>query len=340
MRNVGRVNIKAPGLFMTVLGVITGSIFIAATITPGPGFIRYSQWASALVQSTPDPFESSTLSPTGFPLFHWYPGTGLFLALPTILSGGAVNLEPSARLASSTAILLTLASVASLLYKIARKRLGLLLLGMLLLLVATNTGYYIRLLGSELFAFALVASVTWLAWFPKKVGNLELAGVSALASLLMTVRPQSIIMASPAMVLGLLRWAGGRPRPQLAWVFLYFGAPVVLGLLVVFQFNQWMTGEWTRSPLYFGNGEFSSVDLSARYIGLVLFDPGSGALRYTPFVALGLCASLVPILDCRLDKPYRAFYIVSLLAGLAQIWMISGFYAWSGGARGFGSRYL
>jgi len=331
---------KSPGLFMTVLGLIAGSILIAATLQRGSGLGAYLPWASALVQGTPEPLESPTLSPTGFPLLHHYLGTGLFLALPTLLSGGGVNLERSARFAALAAILLTLACCASLLYQIAKKRVGLLLFGLSLLLVATNTGYYLGLLGSELFALALVASVVWLAWVPKEIRNLELAGLSALASLLMIVRPQSIIMASPAIVLGLLRWAGGRSKSQLAWAFLYFGAPLTLGFLIVLQFNHWMTGECTRSPLYFGNDEFRSVDLSARYIFLVLFDPRAGALRYTPFIALGLCASLVPILDRRLDKPYRVFYIVALLAELAQIWMISGFYAWSGGVQGFGSRYL
>ena len=325
---------------MTVLGLIAGSMLIAATLQRGPGMGAYLPWASALVQGTPAPLHSPTLSPTGFPLRHHYLGTGLFLALPTLLSGGGVNVERSARFAASAAILLTLACCASLLYQIAKKRVGLLLFGLSLLLVATNTGYYLRLIGSELFALALVAAVVWLAWVPKEIGNSELAGLSALASLLMIVRPQAIIMASPAIVLGLLRWAGERSKPQLAWAFLYFGAPLTLGCFVMLQFNHWMTGDWTRSPLYFGNDEFRSIDLSARYIYLVLFDPRSGALCYTPFIALGLCASLVPILDRRLDKPYRVFYIVALLAELAQCWMISGFYAWSGGVQGFGSRYL
>lgn len=325
---------------MTVLGLVAGSILVAASLRVGPGYGAYLPWASALVQGTPDPLESVTLSPTGFPLFHWYPGTGVFLALPTLVSGGAVNLEQSARLAASIAIILTLACSASLLYETAGKRVGLLLLGMSLLLVATNTGYYISLLGAELFALALVASMIWLAWIPKKIGNLELAGLSALAGLLVTVRPQSIIMASPAMALGLLRWASGRPRPQLAWAFLYFGLPLALGFLVVLQVNHWMTGEWTRAAYYFGNDQFKSAALSAPYIGLVLFDPEAGVLRRTPFVALGLCASLVPTLDRRLEKSYRAFYLVSLLAGLTQIWIISGWYGWAGGAWIFGSRFL
>jgi hypothetical protein len=331
---------RVPGLFMAVLGLMAGSMLIAATLERGPGLGAYLPWAAALVQGTPDPLETVTLSPTGFPLFHWYPGTGVFLALPTLLSRGAVNVEQAARLAALVAIFLALACSASLLYEIARKRVGLLLLGMSLLLVATNTGYYIRLLGAELFVLALVASMVWLAWVPKKIGNLELAGLGALAGLFMTVRPQSIIMASPAMVLGLLRWASGRPRPQLAWAFLDFGVPVALGFLVVLQLNYWMTGEWTHSPYSFGNDRFNSVDLSAPYLGLVLLDHEAGVLRRTPFIALGLCASLVHILDRRLDKSYRAFYLVSLLAGLTQIWMISGFYGWAGGAWIFGSRYL
>jgi hypothetical protein len=186
----------------------------------------------------------------------------------------------------------------------------------------------------------LVASATWLAWTPKKIGNLELASLSALASLLMTVRPQSIMMASPAMVLGLLRWAQGRRIPPLATALLYWGVPLALGLFIVFQFNYWMTGEWIRSPYYFGNEHFKSVDFSGRYIGLVLFDPAAGLLSCTPFIALGVCVSVVHILDRQLDMPYRAFHIIALLSVLAQIWVVAGFYGWSGGYWTFGSRHL
>jgi hypothetical protein len=147
-------------------------------------------------------------------------------------------------------------------------------------------------------------------------------------------------MASPAIVLGLLRWVGQQPRPPFAKAFLFFIPPVAFGLYIVFQMNYWMTGEWTASALGWGNSEFKPVDLSARYMSLVLFDQRAGALRYTPFMAVGLLASLWHIFDRTLDKPYRGFYTIALLAGLAQIWMISGFYFWSGGMRGFGSRYL
>src|SRR5262249_48217097 len=44
--------------------------------------------------------------------------------------------------------------------------------------------------------------------------------------------------------------------------------------------------------------------------------------------------------DGRLEKAYRVFYLVALLAGLAQIWLIAGCYGWAGGAWIFGSRYL
>src|SRR5439155_18717341 len=74
--------------------------------------------------------------------------------------------------------------------------------------------------------------------------------------------------------------------------------------------------------------------------GLVLFDPEAGLLRCTPFIALGLGAALVPSLDRRLAKAYRAFYLVALLAGLAQIWLIAGVYSWAGGAWRFGPRDL
>jgi hypothetical protein len=323
------------------LGLLAGALLIAATVQRGPGLGAYLPWAAALLQGTPAPLDNTiTLSPTGFPLFHWYPGTGLFLALPTFVSGGALPLGPAARLAAALAIVLTLACCAAVLYEIAGQRVGLLCLGMALLLVATNTGYYIRLLGAELFALAVVASLIGLAWLPPKLGHVELVGVSALAGLLLTVRPQASLMAAPALVLGLLRWASGRRRAQLAWAGLYGGVPVALGLLVVLQVNHWMTGEWTHSPYSFGNDQFQSVTLSAPYLRLVLFDPSAGLLRCTPFIALGLCAALVPILDRRLETAYRVFYLVALLAGLAQIWLIACSYSWAGGAWIFGSRYL
>jgi hypothetical protein len=325
---------------LTTLGLLAGALLIAATLHRGPGLGAYLPWASALVQGTPAPLDTITLAPTGFPLFQWYPGTGVFLALPTLVSGGAVPLDDSARLVASLAIVLTLAACASCLYTIARQRVGLLLLGLALLLAATNTGYYIRLLGAELFALAVVAALVWLAWIPPKIGHVELVGLSALASLLLTMRPQACLMAAPALALGLLRWGSGRPRPQLAWACLAGGGPIALGLLVVLQVHHWMTGEWTRSPYSFGNDHFQSVTLSAPYLGLVLFDPSAGLLRRTPFIALGLCAALVPILDRRLGTAYRAFYLVALLAGLAQIWVIAGSYSWAGGAWIFGSRYL
>jgi len=339
--NVSRVLYRTHALSLTVAGILAGSLLIAATLRTGPGMAgAYLPWGAALIQATPEPIRSITLSPTGFPLVHQYLGTGLFVAIPRLLSGGTLNLEESSRVAGSVAILLTLACFASLLYEITRKRIGLVLLGISLLLVATNTGYYITLLGAELFALALVTAAIWLAWTPTKIRHLHLAGLSALAALLMTVRPQSTIMVLPALVLGVLRWSQGRRISQLPKALLYGGLPLPLGVLIVFQFHYWMTGDGMSSPYSFGNHQFKSVDLSARYLGLVLFDPKAGLLSCTPFIALGLCASLLHALNRRADVPHRAFHLVCLLAGLAQIWVISGFYGWSGGYWTFGSRHL
>jgi hypothetical protein len=331
---------RTPGVRLTVFVLIAGSILIAAGLTRGPGMGAYLPWAAALIQNTPAPLDTTTLSPTGFPLLHWYPGTGVFVGLATFFSGGGLNLEYSARLAGSMAILLTLAFSVSLFYEVADKKLGMVVLGVVLLLTATNTGYYIRLLGAELFAMALVASILWLSWIPTRLRNLELAGLAALAGLLMTVRPQSTLMASPALALGLIRWADGRTTRQLAWAIPAVGAPLALGLFVVLQLNYWMTGEWMRPAYIFGNEQFRSVSLTAPYLKMVLFDSDAGILRCTPFIALGFCASLFHIFDRRLQKHYRAFYVVFFLAGLAQIWMVSGFYGWAGGSWRFGSRYL
>ena len=159
---------------MNVSGLIGGSALIAASLATGPGYRAYLLWASALLQGTPSPLEGATLSPTGFPLLHHYLGTGVLLALPTFFTNDAISLDYSTRFAAAIAILLTMASVTSLLHEIAGKQPGLVLLGVSLLLVATNTGYYIRLIGAELFVLALAASITWLAWMPRQIGNVEL----------------------------------------------------------------------------------------------------------------------------------------------------------------------
>src|SRR5262249_319540 len=150
----------------------------------------YLPWAAALIQNTPGPLDTITLSPTGFPLLQHYLGTGVFLGLPTLSSGGAVNLGHSAMLAGSIAILLTLVFSFSLLYETANKNFGLAVLGLALVLSATNTGYYIKLLGAELFAMLLITSMVWLSWCPARLRNVELAGLAGLAGLLITVRPQ------------------------------------------------------------------------------------------------------------------------------------------------------
>src|SRR5262245_39448211 len=329
------------GMRLTAIGLIAVSILIAASLARGPGMGAYRPWAAALIQSTPAPLDTYTLSPTGFPLLHWYPGTGVFVGLATLFSGGALNLDHSARLAASVAILLLLAFSLSLLYEVANKKLGLAVLGVALLLSATNAGYHIRLLGAELFSMLLVASTVWLSWSPTRLRNVELAGLAALAGLLMTVRPQSLLMAAPALALGLIRWASSRPtRRQLAWAIPAAGVPLALGLLIVLQVNYWMTGEATRPAYYFGNDHFKSASLIPVYFKMVLFDPEAGLLRCTPLIALGFGATLFHIFDRGLQKPYRAFYLVFFLVGLAQIWMISGFYAWAAGAWLFGSRHL
>jgi len=329
--------------FRTIIrtGVIAGSILIATSLERGPGLGAYLPWASALVQGSPAPItDTVTLSPTGFPLLQWYPGVGLLIALSKFLAIGFLDMQQSARVAAWIAVFTTLTACASLFHHVGGKRASLLVLGLSVFLVATNTGYYIRLLGAELFAMALVATLVWLAWVPKRIGNVELAGLGALAALLMMVRPQSALMSLPALTLGLLRWVGNAREPHRGRGLITCGLLLSIGMFVLLQVNYWMTGEWTRPAYYFGNDQFRSVYLSAPYLDLVLFDRNAGILRCTPLFVLGFLAALVHTLDGRIEKRFRAFYGVTLVAGLAQIWFVAGYYGWAGGAWIFGSRYL
>src|SRR5207245_11790211 len=66
--------------------VIAGVVFLLAeALQPGPGFAVYPRWSQALQSGNPEVLQSTTLSPLGFPLLHWYPGTGYLLLIPQSL---------------------------------------------------------------------------------------------------------------------------------------------------------------------------------------------------------------------------------------------------------------
>ena len=250
-------------------------------LATGPGYRAYLLWASALPQGTPSPLEGATLADQI--AASSLPRNRCASRASDILHQRCHLVGLLDQIAAAIAILLTMASVTSLLHEIAGKQPGLVLLGVSLLLVATNTGYYIRLIGAELFVLALAASITWLAWIPRTRNR----KCSSLAGLERTDRPTHDGFALNLSSSPRPRWFWGffvrqsRRRGQHpAWSVLCVGAPMTIGLLVVSMqlfrsLDHRRVDALFRLPL-FGNDQFQSLDLTAPYLRSVTLDPQAG----------------------------------------------------------------
>jgi len=257
---------------------------------------------------------------------HWYPGTGYLLLIPQSLVVlffilGWCCIRTFARTVDGHTPLM--------------------LFGVAMLFIGTNSGYYLRLIGSEGYSFVLLLAIVAIPWLAEQVIIADLIAMGSLTGLLLFVRPQTILGALPAIVMAVWRFwqtsSNWRTRLQgFAFLVLTFA----IGLSMVLQFNYWMTGNVFSSPYLFGNAEFKAVDNSGRYLYKVLFDAGAGFFSNHPLQIVGLLALAVNAFGLRRPFPERLFFAVALISALLQIWMISGYYGWSGGAWIFGSRYL
>jgi hypothetical protein len=312
--------------FLGCAGIVGVGFLLAEALQPGPGFGIYPWWSQALRSGNPDVLPSTTLSPTGFPLLHWYPGTGYLLLIPQsfvvlFLTLGWCGMRTFARTVDGHTPLT--------------------LFGVAMLLIGTNSGYYLRLIGSEEYSFVLLLALVAVPWLAEQVRMAELITMGSLTGLLLFVRPQTILGAFPALVMAVWRfWQTSAHWRTCLQGFACLVLTFAIGLSMVLQFNYWMTGSVFSSPYLFGNAEFQAVDHSARYLYKVLFDASAGFFSNHPLHIVGLFALVVNVCSVRRPGSERLFFAAALLCALLQIWMISGYYGWSGGAWIFGSRYL
>ena len=268
------VNIaRPPGPVMTVSWLVAGSY--SRRSIPCNRTRRYGAYFAMGVRSRSRQSDSSRKCHSfadRIPLFHHYLGTGLSLALPTLLTGGAMSVGA---LGQTRRLDGHLAHTGFICFVTVRDHRKTSRYGSPRHVLAPRRDEH-RLL-PQAYRSRTVSRWRWSrrsfgshgsqkdrkcrARGPRRIGK----------SLLMTVRPQSIIIASPAIVLWATSLGGRTPCANTGLVCpAFLGAPLALGFLIVLQFNHWMTGEWTRSPYYFGNDQFKSVELTAPYLRLVL----------------------------------------------------------------------
>jgi hypothetical protein len=115
--------------------------------------------------------------------------------------------------------------------------------------------------------------------------------------------------------------------------------PLLLALSQVWFVNVMMTGSPFRSPYYFGDGLFKSLDLLHPEIGAILFHPWHGLLVYHP-AYLVLFASVLS--GAALVKERRIRLLMWFLAALiaVNVYVDASWYCWWFGTGTFGSRAL
>jgi hypothetical protein len=309
---------------------------------PGPDFSKYQMWGSALKTLDPNQISSTTLSPTGFPLSHWAHGVGFIYQLPSLLTFKVINPDMGYRIIAVGIFLLICFLVlnAGLRMYEADSILVVFVLG--LIFVGTNAGYYFQYFASELLTLAIILVVTLPILSRQSSLWEEMILIGSGIGLMFTIRPQAIPMLFPVTAAFMTRRLMAYKWRETTLILLIMMLLMLLGAAQFLQFNYWMTGDYWSSHYKFGDGQFTSIDFSGRYLPLVLFSSRVGVLRFHPITLVGFFCSIAAmfISYCyKKDLFTTVYHLVLVLVSVLEIWVVSGYYAWSGGWS-FGSRYL
>jgi len=301
----------------------------------GPDYPRYQDWAEALLRESAASIDSETVSPSGMPVSNWAHGTGVVLGIFHILYPSFFSFSLSARCAGVALFLISSLSLWGILDAIELER-RLKLLVYSLFLAGTNFGYYFIHLSSEAVTSAVIMALSWPV-FTKKRNNFSSAIALGVGScILITSRPQAVLALVP--IMGVFAWREFQ-KCDIARSALFFGVVGIgcfTGLLQVMQVNQWMTGSWLHSPYSFGDGTFQSVSLPSFAVAVkALFSHRVGLLTFTPLLGLAFFASLGLSFRKSLPAEWRFFFGLSCLVNVANLAIISGYYAWNYGPRYF-----
>ena len=279
----------------------------------GPDLWHYQEWAEALLRESAVSLSSAIVSPSGMPVSHWAPGTGVVLGIFHLLYPTCFSPSLSAGCVGVALFLISSLSLWGILDAIQLEH-GLKLLTYSLFLAGTNFGYYFLYLSSEAVTSAVIMSLSWLV-LTKKTNQLSSAVAVAVGScILITSRPQAVLALIP--ILGVFAWRELQKR-DLRQSLIFFGIIGIgscVGLLQVLQVNQWMTGNWFHSPLYFGDNTFHSLGyptFAAAVKVLLSYKHGVGVLIFTPLVGFAFFASLGLSFRKSLPVEWRLFFGLS-----------------------------
>jgi len=332
-----RIRIGGNMRLFPLLLLLSALVFLRSV--GGPDYGRYEEWAEALLRGSAASIESSTVSPSGMPVSAAAHGTGVVLGIFHLLYPPFFSASLSARCVGVALFLISSLALWGILDAIElQHRLKLLVYS--LFLAGTNFGYYFIYLASEAVTSAVIISLSWLVLTKKRNNFSSAIALGVGCCILITSRPQAVLALIP--ILGVFSWREFQ-KCDIARSALFFGVIGIgcfAGLLQVMQVNQWMTGSWLHSPLSFGDETFQSIGLPSFAVAVkVLFSHRVGLLTFTPLLGLAFFASLGFSFRKSLPSEWRFFFGLSCLVNVANLAIISGFYAWNGDWS-FGSRYF
>jgi len=328
-----RIRIGGNMRLFPLLLLLSALVFLRSV--GGPDYGRYEEWAEALLRGSAASIESSTVSPSGMPVSAAAHGTGVVLGIFHLLYPPFFSASLSARCVGVALFLISSLALWGILDAIElQHRLKLLVYS--LFLAGTNFGYYFIYLASEAVTSAVIISLSWLVLTKKRNNFSSAIALGVGCCILITSRPQAVLALIP--ILGVFSWREFQ-KCDIARSALFFGVVGIgcfTGLLQVMQVNQWMTGSWLHSPYSFGDGTFRSVSLPSFAVAVkVLFSRRVGLLTFTPLLGLAFFASLGLSFRKSLPAEWRFFFGLSCLVNVANLAIISGFYAWNAGPRYF-----
>ena len=307
----------------------------------GADFFDYLEWTKAFLTADVTQISSPVVSPEGYPLIQYHPGTGALFALPKLVAP-SIPLRVSAYLAAGAATLVLWTCIAALVARAAGGRADIVLLGIPLLFIATHAGYQSTAIASELLSLALMAVLL----VTLNLGSEETAPFSILvfgcaAGLLIGVRANlAPYVAAGALVYFRRILRAPVTRARKVYLALLVIVPVATGCAQVLTVDHWMTGSWTGSPYVFGDAQFQSVDFSHPRFLTVLLHPRHGLLAYHPLYVVLIWATIAGLLSSASGSDARLGWGAFLVAAAAALALQACWYDWWMGRGTFGGRQL
>lgn len=312
---------------------------------PGADLPEYVSWADVFADGNIFHLSRKTISPNNVPVSQWSHGIGLIISV-----GARFFSQTPIHFAAQSLVYLNLATLffcAIILWNVSKRSLALTILGIVLLLAATQYGYYAYAASSEIYSILLLSAAgAWLS-HRRKFYLLDGIVLGGLCYLFILARSQHIIYMLPlgvTLLIFMIRQNGGMSNVALLskknfFALLLLTTPILLAIAQISIVNKWMTNSIFVSAYQYGDETFKSLDLSRPEILATLIHPWHGLLSYHPFFLISFICSIAVLIKI---KGWQGKAIVSsiLLACLCHFYISASWWVWWLGTGTFGMRGL